>query len=81
MMNSNCHRYEHINKNSEDELVALIKYMVNHNSSHAKELSELAEKLSKKNESEAYGFLKEAIFYFKAANEKLSLALEVIARR
>lgn len=80
-MDSNCRQHEHTSKNSEDELVALIKYMVNHNSSHAKELSELAEKLSKKDESEAYGFVKEAISYFKAANEKLSLALEAIMGR
>jgi cytochrome c556 len=81
MMNNDYRKHEHTNENNESELVALIKYMVNHNTSHTKELSELAEKLSQKNEDEAYDFVKEAISDFKAANKKLSLALEAIMER
>lgn len=80
-MDSNCHRHEHTDISSKDELVALIEYMVNHNASHAKELFELAEKLGKEDESETFCFVKEAIWDFEAANRKLSLALEAIAGR
>lgn len=80
-MDSSCHGHEQKNKSTETELIALIQYMIHHNSSHAKELSELAEKLIEENENEAYGLVKEAISYFDAANKKLSLALETIAGR
>lgn len=80
-MDNHCHGHEHTHKCGEDELVALMKYMLNHNASHTKELSEIAEKLGEKNESEAYDFVKEAISDFEAANKKLSLALEAIVGR
>lgn len=80
-MDNDRHWHEHINENNEDELVALIKYMINHNTSHTNELSDLADKLGGKNEGEAYDFVKGAISDFKAANQKLSLALEAIVRR
>lgn len=80
-MDNNCQKHEYMNKSSEYELAALIKYMINHNASHTNELSELAEKLSKEDQGEAYNFVKEAISDFEAANEKLSLALEAMIRR
>lgn len=80
-MDNHCHQHEHTLKSGKDELVALIEYMVKHNASHAKELSELAEMLGNKDESEAYGLVKEALLDFEAANEKLSLALKVITGR
>lgn len=80
-MNSSHHIHEHTYMSNKDELIALIRYMVNHNASHAKELSELAEKLDKEDAGEAFALAKDAISEFESANRKLTLALEVITGR
>lgn len=65
------------NVNDLDELIALIKYLVNHNKSHNEELKELASKLK---DNEAYNDIVEAISIYDKANLKLEDALKKVKK-
>ena len=58
-----------------EELVALMKYMVGHNASHAKELADLAAKLDQAGNHMAYEQVMAAVSDFEKGNMRLSLIL------
>ena len=58
-----------------EELVALMKYMVGHNASHAKELADLALQLEKAGSRTAYEQVMAAVSDFEKGNMRLSVVL------
>ena len=58
-----------------EELVALMKYMVGHNASHAKELADLANQLEKAGSRTAYEQVMAAVSDFEKGNMRLSVVL------
>ena len=58
-----------------EELMALMKYMVNHNAAHANELAELAKKLSDMGDKTAYEQVMLAVPDFEKGNLRLSTIL------
>ena len=58
-----------------DELLALMKYMVGHNASHAKELADLALQLEKAGSHMAYEQVMAAVSDFEKGNLRLSAVL------
>lgn len=58
-----------------EELVALMKYMVNHNAAHANELAELAKKLGDLGDKTAYEQVMLAVSDFEKGNLRLSTIL------
>ena len=61
--------------NPKEELVALMKYMVNHNAAHANELAELAKKLGDMGDKMAYEQVMLAVSDFEKGNLRLSTIL------
>ena len=58
-----------------EELVALMKYMVGHNASHAKELADLAVQLEKAGSHSAYEQVMAAVSDYEKGNLRLSAVL------
>ena len=58
-----------------EELTALMKYMVGHNASHAKELADLANQLQKAGSHSAYEQVMAAVSDFEKGNMRLSVVL------
>ena len=58
-----------------EELIALMKYMVGHNASHAKELADLALQLEKAGSHTAYEQVMAAVSDFEKGNMRLSVVL------
>ena len=58
-----------------EELVALMKYMANHNAAHARELAELAAQLEKAGNRAAYEQVMAAVSDFEKGNMRLSVVL------
>ncbi len=58
-----------------EELMALMKYMVGHNASHAKELADLANQLEKIGNHVAYEQVMAAVSDFEKGNLRLSVVL------
>ena len=65
-----CHQH-----NPMEELVALMKYMVGHNASHARELAELAAQLEKLGNRAAFEQVMAAVSDFEKGNMRLSMVL------
>lgn len=61
-----------------EELVALMKYMVNHNAAHARELAELAAKVEKVSGHTAYEQIMAAVSDFEKGNLRLSAVLSAM---
>ena len=61
-----------------EELTALMKYMVGHNASHAKELADLAGQLDKLGNRMAYEQVMAAVSDFEKGNMRLSMVLAAI---
>ncbi|MGM9640313.1 MAG: cobalt transporter [Faecousia sp.] len=59
-----------------DELLALMKYMVGHNASHAKELADLAAQLKSAAGEAAYEKVMSAVADFDKGNKKISQVLK-----
>lgn len=59
-----------------EELLALMKYMVNHNDAHAQELAELADQIHQTGNTRAYKKIMDAVAGFDMANAQLSAVLE-----
>ena len=57
------------------ELVALMRYMVGHNASHARELADLAGQLEKLGSHAAYEQVMAAVSDFEKGNMRLSMVL------
>ena len=62
-----------------EELMALMKYMVNHNTAHANELAELAKKLGDMGDKTAYEQVMLAVSDFEKGNLRLSTILAAMA--
>ena len=58
-----------------EELTALMKYMVSHNASHARELAELAQKIDKTGNHAAFEQVMAAVSDFEKGNMRLSVVL------
>ena len=58
-----------------DELLALMKYMVGHNASHARELADLAVQLRNAGNPVAYEQVMAAVSDFEKGNMRLSVVL------
>ena len=67
-----CGHYEHTPM---EELVALMKYMVGHNASHARELAELAVRLENAGNHVAYEQVMAAVSDFEKGNLRLSAVM------
>ena len=61
-----------------EELVALMKYMVGHNASHARELADLAAKLDKAGNHMAFEQVMAAVSDFEKGNMRLSVVLAAL---
>ena len=71
-----CHSCgSHCNHSPNEELMALMKYMVGHNAAHAKELAELAAKLQETGNRVAYEQVLAAVSDFEKGNMRLSMVL------
>ena len=64
-----------------EELVALMKYMVGHNASHAKELADLAAQLEKLGNHVAYEQVMAAVSDFEKGNMRLSVVLSSLSAK
>ena len=62
-----------------EELLALMKFMVNHNDAHAQELAELADQLQTAGRSRAYNQIMDAVANFDVANAQLDAVLKDLA--
>lgn len=58
-----------------DELAVLMKYMVSHNSAHARELADLANQLAQAGNHTAYEQVMKAVSDFEKGNLRLSAVL------
>lgn len=63
-----------------EELTALMKYMVGHNTSHANELAQLAKQLDEAGEHAAYEQVMQAVSDFEKGNLRLSTVLAALAK-
>ena len=59
-----------------EELAALMKYMVNHNAAHARELAELAKRLEETGNRAAFEQVMAAVSDFEKGNMRLSVVLQ-----
>ena len=79
----NCHNHDHHGcscgchhqPDPMEELVALMKYMVGHNAAHAREQADLAEKLDKAGNHDAFEQVMAAVSDFEKGNMRLSVIL------
>ena len=62
----------------QEELMALMKYMVGHNTAHAKELADLAAKLQDAGSRTAYEQVMAAVSDFEKGNMRLSMVLAAL---
>ncbi len=62
-----------------DEMLALMKYMVSHNESHAEELAALAQQLEDAGRRNAYRRVMDAVSYFDMGNATLAAVLSELA--
>ena len=62
-----------------EEMMALMKFMVNHNEAHAEELAQLAQQLEAAGRRGAYRHVMDAVSYFDMGNATLSAVLEELA--
>lgn len=71
----NCAECGHEHVSLRQELIALMKYMVGHNASHANELAQLAKQLQDLGETTAYEQIMLAVSDFEKGNLRLSTVL------
>ena len=64
--------------NPRAEVVALMRYMVNHNAAHAAELAQLADRLKGMGDTEAYDQVMKAVSDFEKGNVRLSAVLSAL---
>lgn len=78
---SHAHEHDHSHEDIPDgtpmeELLALMKYMVNHNDAHAQELAELADQLKEAGKARAYHQIMDAVANFDMVNAQLDAVLK-----
>ena len=79
---SHAHGHDHSHAPSDtplEELLALMKFMVSHNDSHAQELAELADQLQSAGKVRAYDRIMDAVTNFDIGNAQLSAVLEELS--
>ena len=85
---SHTHDHDHSHSHSHgaavdatpmEELLALMKFMVNHNDAHAQELAELAEQLSSAGKIRAYNQIMDAVANFDMVNAQLDGVLKELS--
>ena len=74
----NCAECGHAHVSPREELLALMKYMVGHNQSHANELAQLAKQLQDVGENTAYEQVMLAVSDFEKGNLRLSTVLAAL---
>ena len=77
------HSHEHSHGQGDtpmDEMLALMRFMVNHNDAHAQELAELAQQLHDAGKTRAYGQIMGAVSDFDMVNAKLSGIADSLAQ-
>lgn len=74
----NCADCGHAHTSPREELVALMKYMVGHNTAHANELAQLAKQLQNMGENTAYEQVMLAVSDFEKGNMRLSTVLAAL---
>ena len=80
MTHSHSHDHHHDATDSPmDEMLALMRFMVNHNDAHAQELAELAEQLQDAGKQRAYQKIMDAVTDFDMVNAKLDAILKELA--
>lgn len=62
-----------------EELVAMLRYMVEHNAAHTRELAELAGQLETAGKHEQYAQVMQAVEEYQQANARLQDVLEKLA--
>lgn len=62
-----------------EEMLALMRFMVNHNDSHAQELAELAQQLKEAGKTRAYKQIMDAVSDFDMVNAKLEAVLDELS--
>ena len=72
------HHCEHCSQDPKAELIALMNYMVKHNTAHAAELEGLAKQLKELGEGAAYEQVMLAVSDFEKGNLRLSTVLAAI---
>ncbi|MDO5445555.1 MAG: hypothetical protein Q4F31_08045 [Eubacteriales bacterium] len=73
-MHNHTHSDEPVSNYTQEEALALLKYMANHNREHTEELHELAHQLG----GSAEALIHEACVDYQTANEKLEQALKIL---
>lgn len=74
----NCAECGHAHAAPREELIALMKYMVGHNTAHANELAQLAKQLQDMGENVAYEQVMQAVSDFEKGNLRLSTVLAAL---
>lgn len=74
----NCAECGHAHAAPREELIALMKYMVGHNTAHANELAQLAKQLQDMGEHVAYEQVMQAVSDFEKGNLRLSTVLAAL---
>lgn len=78
--NGCCHEHTHedIQNHGQDETVALLNYMIDHNKHHGEDLHEIYHSLEDSGKTEAANLVHEAMHEYDHASEKLAEALKLI---
>ena len=79
-----CHEHGHechCQHTPMEELAALMKYMVSHNTSHANELAQLAQKLKEAGNNAAFEQVMAAVSDFEKGNMRLSVVLASLSSK
>ena len=84
VVHSHSHGHDHDHSHGGEgtpmeELLALMKFMVNHNDAHAQELAELADQLQTAGKFRAYSQIMDAVTDFDMANAKLDAVVKELA--
>ena len=84
MTHSHAHGHDHSHSHGEadtpmEEMLALMKFMVNHNDAHAQELAELADQLLTAGKTRAYDQIMDAVSDFDMVNAKLDSVLNQLS--
>lgn len=73
-----AHHHSHGNISSKEELIAMLKYMVNHNESHANELEKINHTVNHLGNKNAFDEIEKAIAEYNNGNQHLANALKMI---
>lgn len=76
-MSDNVHTHDHCGCHDEtpEEILALLKYMLDHNRHHADELYDMANKL----DNEAKELVHAAVIDIESSNDKLAKAINILS--